>query len=132
MPLVLIQLMQWNNEPITEHNRKPLSVDWDPINSESRMANGTLRRYSVATKKNFSTSWDMIPKGVDFAVDGKWAGGAMVAFYEGLQGNAFELKITNIDATTETYVVMFSDFSKSIEKRGSQDFWNISVTMKEV
>jgi hypothetical protein len=131
MPLTLIQLMQWNDEPITEHNRKPLNVDFEPIQRDSRMANGRLRRYTVARKRKFSTSWDMLPKGVAFAVDGKWAGDAMVAFYLATPGS-FELKITNIDTTVETYQVMFTDFSKEIVKRGALDFWNISVSMEEV
>lgn len=131
MALTLIQLMKWNGTPITEHNRKGLSIDFEPIERDSRMANGRLRRYRVANKRTFSTSWDMLPKGVSFAVDGKWAGGAMESFYNSNPG-AFELKLYNIDATVETYTVMFSDFSKEIVKRGAYDFWNISVTMKEV
>jgi hypothetical protein len=131
MALTLIQLMKWNGNQITEHNRKPLSIDFDPIQRDARMANGRLRRYTVAKKRKFSTSWDMIPKGVTFAVDGKWSGDAMLAFYLANPGS-FTLTITNIDATVETYQVMFSDFSRSIEKRGAQDFWNISVSMDEV
>lgn len=131
MALSLIQLMQWNGTPITEHNRKPLAIDFDPIQSDKRMANGRLRRYTVARKRKFSTSWDMIPKGITFAVDGQWAGDAMIAFYQSNPGS-FELKITNIDETVETYQVMFTDFSYSIEKRGAYDFWNISVSMDEV
>lgn len=131
MALSLIQLMQWNDTPITEHNRKALSIDFDPIQSDKRMANGRLRRYTVARKRKFSTSWDMIPKGITFSVDGQWSGDAMVAFYQSNPGS-FELKITNIDETVETYQVMFTDFSYSVEKRGAYDFWNISVSMDEV
>jgi len=131
MALTLIQLMQWNDNPITEHNRKSLNIDFEPIQRDSRMANGRLRRYTVAKKRKFSTSWDMLPKGVAFAVDGKWAGDAMVDFYLANPGS-FELTITNIDTTVETYQVMFTDFSKEIVKRGAYDFWNISVSMEEV
>lgn len=131
MALTLIQLMQWNDNPITEHNRKPLNIDIEPIQRDARMANGRLRRYTVAKKKKFSTSWDMLPKGVEFAVDGKWAGGAMEAFHAATPGS-FELTITNIDTVVETYQVMFTDFSKEIVKRGAYDFWNISVSMEEV
>jgi hypothetical protein len=131
MPLVLVQLMKWNDNPITEHNRKVLNIDPEEIARESRMANATKRKYYIARKKSFSVSWDMLPKNVSFAVDGAWAGGAIESFYNSTFG-PFELELTNIDATTETYQVMFSDFSKEIVKRGTQDFWNISVTMEEV
>jgi hypothetical protein len=123
--------MKWNGNPITEHNRKPLNIDIDRIERSQRMANGHLRKYIVAKKKKFSVSWDMLPKGVSFAVDGKWAGGAIESFCD-TQNDSFTLEITNIDATVETYTVMISDFSKEIVKRGTQDFWNISVTMEEV
>jgi hypothetical protein len=73
----------------------------------------------------------MLPKGVSFAVDGKWAGDAIESFYATTKG-AFTLEIHNIDGVVDTYTVMFSDFSKEIVKRGTQDFWNISVTMEEV
>jgi hypothetical protein len=122
--------MKWDDNPITEHNRKPLDISPDRIERKQRMANGTMRKYTVATKRTFSTSWDMLPKGVSFAVDGKWAGGAIENFYMTTNG-PFELKLYNIDGTTETYTVMFSDFSKEITKRGAQDFWSINVTMEE-
>lgn len=131
MPLVLIQLMKWNGNAITEHNRKPLNIDVERIERATRMANGKMRKYVVADKKTFSTSWDMIPKGVSFAVDGKWSGDGIEQFYNNQKGS-FNLEIKNIDGTSESYTVMFSDFSKEIVKRGAQDFWNISVTMEEV
>lgn len=131
MTLALVQLMKWNDNPITEHNRKPLNIDPDRIERKARMANGTMRKYTTTTKKTFAVSWDMLPKGVSFAVDGAWAGGAIEAFYNATTG-PFELELTNIDTTVETYTVMFSDFSKEIVKRGAFDFWNISVTMEEV
>lgn len=131
MALTLIQLMKWNDNPITEHNRKPLNIDPERIERKARMVNGRMRKYVVADKKTFSTSWDMLPKGVAFAVDGKWSGDAIEAFYNSTKGS-FELELTNIDGTIETYTVMFADFSKEIVKRGAYDFWNISVTMEEV
>jgi hypothetical protein len=131
MPLVLVQLMKWNGNAITEHNRKPLNIDVERIERAKRMANGQMRKYVVADKKTFSTSWDMLPKGVSFAVDGKWSGGAIESFYNSNKGS-FTLEIKNIDETTESYTVMFTDFSKEITKRGAQDFWSISVTMEEV
>jgi hypothetical protein len=123
--------MKWNDNPITEHNRKALNIDPERIERSQRMANGRLRKYVVADKKKFSTSWDMLPKDMAFAVDGKWAGDEIVNFYNITKGS-FTLTITNGDDSTETYTVMFSDFSKEIVKRGAYDFWNISVTMEEV
>lgn len=129
--LTLKQLMKWNDTPITEHNRKALNIDPNRIERSTRMANGRMRKYVVADKQQFSVSWDMLPKGTAFTVDGKWGGDAIVAFYNATKGS-FTLTITNGDDTTETYTVMFTDFSKEIVKRGAYDFWNISCSMEEV
>lgn len=129
--LTLKQLMKWNDNPITEHNRKSLNFDPDRIERSQRMANGRLRKYVVADKEQFSVSWDMLPKGSTFSVDGKWSGDEIVNFYKTTKGS-FTLTITNGDDTTETYTVVFTDFSKEIVKRGAYDFWNISCSMEEV
>lgn len=136
-PLSLIQLMKWNGTAITEHNRKPLSIDVERIERKSRMVNGTMRKYVVADKHTFSTSWDMLPKAALKTVDAKWGGYDIEKFYNAQKGS-FTLTVTDIslgagEASLSTdYTVMFSNFSKEITKRGVLDFWTISVTMEEV
>lgn len=125
------QLMTWNNNKISDHNRAELGITTERIETKKRMANGTMRKYVVADKKSFSTSWTDLPHSKDFTVDGFWGGKEMEAFYS-LNAGEFTLKITNGDGTTETYKVMFSDFSKNLKKRGLYDFWDITVTMEEV
>jgi hypothetical protein len=55
----------------------------------------------------------------------------MTAFYESTFGE-FDLEITYGNGTTETFSVMFSDFSSGISKRGLYDFWEVSATMEQV
>ena len=131
MTFVRPRLMRWNNNAITDHNREALGISVERIEKKQRMANGTMRKYVVADKRTFSTSWEMLPKKTADTVDGFWGGEAMETFYNANAGS-FTLEVTDGDGTVNTYSVMFSEFSKEITKRGSKDFWQISVSMEEV
>jgi ATP adenylyltransferase/5',5'''-P-1,P-4-tetraphosphate phosphorylase II len=133
MPMTFTRprLMRWNGNAVTDHNRQALSVDVERIEKKQRMANGTLRKYIVADKRTFGTSWTMLPKLSSQTVDGFWGADAIEQFYNTVTGT-FSLELSDGDSETYTYNVMFSDFSKSISKRGSVDFWEISVTLEEV
>ncbi|QIQ62925.1 minor tail protein [Streptomyces phage Moab] len=131
MTFVRPRLMRWNGNAVTDHNRQALSIDVERIEKKQRMANGTLRKYIVADKRSFSTSWQMLPKLTNKTVDGFWGADAIEEFYNTI-GGSFSLEISDGDGEVNTYNVMFSDFSKTITKRGSVDFWEISVSMEEV
>lgn len=136
----------WNK--ITDHNRGPLSITVERIQKQNRMADGTLRRYSVSKKRTFNVSWDMIPSkrnatyggktGIT-TVDGGWAGEDIETFHNANNGRIYmklrkgadEAKAIS-DGTIETVQVMISDFSKEIVKRGIVDFWSLSITMEEI
>ncbi|QZE11636.1 minor tail protein [Streptomyces phage Karp] len=125
------RLMRWNGNAITDHNRAQLSIDVERLEKKQRMANGTLRKYIVADKRNFSTSWSMLPKLSTQTVDGFWGAEAIEQFYNTVTGS-FSLELTDGDGEVYDYTVMFADFSKSVTKRGSVDFWEISVSLEEV
>jgi hypothetical protein len=73
----------------------------------------------------------MLPKLSAQTADGFWGADAIEQFYDSTTGS-FSLEISDADTETYTYNVMFSDFSKSITKRASVDFWEINVTMEQV
>lgn len=125
------RLMRWNGNAVTDHNRQQLSIDVERIEKKQRMANGILRKYIVADKRTFQTSWNMLPKLTSQTVDGYWGADAIETFYNTVTGS-FSLEISDGDTEVNTYNVMFSDFSRNVVKRGSVDFWEISVTMEEV
>ena len=133
MPVTLSKprLMRWNGNAVTDHNRAQLGIDVERIEKKQRMANGTLRKYIIADKRTFSTSWSMLPKLSSQTVDGFWGGEAIETFYNSNPGS-FSLEITDADGEATTYTVMFADFSRTISKRGSVDFWEISLSMEEV
>lgn len=124
-------IMMWGGQKVTDHNRSELSVDVERIQTVKRMANGRMRKYVVADKRSFSVSWKDLPDNRAYTVDGFWGGRDIEAFYNANAGE-FELKVTNGNGTVETFTVVFTDFSKTISKRGEFDFWQISVQMEEV
>lgn len=124
-------LMEWNNNKITDHNRSPLSVDVDRIETTKRMANGTLRKYVVADKRKFGVSWDDLPFNAANTVDGYWGGREIESFYNNNAGQ-FTLKITNGDGQVDSFSVVFTTYSRDLSKRGLYDFWDLNLEMEEI
>lgn len=124
--------MYWGTSKVSDHNRAPLQVSYEFIERKARMAKGTLRKYQVAKKRTWSTSWDMLPTFSPEVVDGGMTAAAMETFVNNNPG-AFTLTLRDGAGNQETAKVMFSDFSKEIQKRGdTNDFWSVSVTLEEV
>jgi hypothetical protein len=46
---------------LTDHNRNEININPIVIEKESRMANGTLRKFVVSKKDIVSVSWDLVP-----------------------------------------------------------------------
>lgn len=124
--------MAWAGSDITEHNRGPIDVTFKRIESSKRMAGGTLRKYVIADKKEWSTSWKMLPDATVGALDKKWAGTAMEAFYNSTPGE-FTLSIKDgVGGAVTNYQVVFTNFSKVVNKRGKYDVWDVDVTLEQV
>lgn len=136
----------WNK--VSDHNRSPLSINFERLETKNRMVDATLRRYSVAKKRTFQLSWTMFPSKRDntyagktaiTTVDGGWAGEDIENFHNTVDG-AFKVKLRKgndeakaiSDGTIEIVTVMISDFSKIVEKRGVVDLWSLDITLEEV
>ena len=133
---------------LSEHNRQPLSLEHNRIEKSQRMSNGTLRKFFIADKKNFSTSWEMLPSRSDLTVDGGYGAVDLQEFYSTIGTNTFKIKIVygqklsgqNTVAREEYYTVNFTSCSFSVLKRNvkgkitdpSQEFWSVSISMEEV
>lgn len=150
-------IMFWQDQngefqKITDHGRAPLSESYEVIERKSRMADGTLRKYVVAKKRNWSTSWSTLPSrngvGGMNTVDGGWSGKQMEDYYN-TQDGSFLMLLRNGSAINQPmpavsatlpfennnfYMarVMFSDFTKDVTHRGPTDIWEVSVTLEEV
>lgn len=124
--------MAWERNPITDHNRGPVSTSYEKIMTEKRMIEGTLRRFVLAEKKTFKVDWKDLYTNSEFVVDGFWSFDEMKRFYENTPGD-FVLTLTEGNGTSTSVIVVFKDFSYSITKRGTKtDLCDLSVTLEEV
>lgn len=153
-------LVYWNVEgglkKISDHNRSPVREEIERIENKKRMANGTLRRYSVTKKRTYSMDWSMLPstnkkeaQGGMATADGGFAGEDLERIHNTIntpfrmvmrRGSAkglatptpTEAQLPYSDDNFYIVNVMISDFSKEIVKRGKVDLWNVSITLEEV
>jgi hypothetical protein len=129
---------------LSDHNRQPLSISYELIEKSQRTANGTMRKYVVASKRTFSTSWEMLPSVSSQTVDGYMGAQELVKFYQDNNNKSVTLKVyaggisspTQPKASaTETISTsaFISNFEATIVKRlGGIDYWNVSISFVEV
>lgn len=130
---VIPSLLTFDGQEVTEHNRQPMSVSPTPSMQEKRMVNATLRRYVVAVKRKWSISWSDTFSKAEWVVDGYMSGEEIKDFYEDMNMGEFMLGITYGDGSTEEVLVMFDDFSHTVNKRTTDfDIWDFDVSLVEV
>lgn len=131
---------------VSEHNRSEFSMNPIRIEQQVRMANGYLRKYFTAEKKQFTLSWDMLPSFRNETVDGAWGAEDLKYFYETSGKGSFRIRINPTVWSPETYLedssslllddytytVVFTSCNFAITKRGIQPYWNVSMTLEEV
>ncbi len=140
MPTLTNTIMYWHNGStfvqVTDHNRGSLSTDYERIERKQRMADGTLRRHTVAKKRTWSCSWEMLPNtnagtGMHTA-DGGMAGEDIEAFHD-VNDGAFQMQLRKGSGTITVVNVMIAEYSREVVKRGpNTDLWNMSITLEEV
>ena len=137
---------------LTDHNREPLDVSPELIESQSRMANGKMRKYVVAQKNKVSVSWKYVPSKTAQAVDGFYAGAWLESFYKSNAGMPIYLKVVSSEldpdaamgsvpsgtfATAQTgfkiYNVFMTNFSKTIIHRTKvSDYIDMNIEFTEI
>lgn len=126
-------IMHWDAEKVSDHGRGPLTVTPERIERKERMVDGTMRKYFVAIKHTFSTSWENLPSlpGTNGPVDGGLSAKEMEAFSRDVN-DPFTLTLRDGQGETETFNVYIEEFSYEINKRGVVDWWNVDLTLVEV
>ena len=133
---------------LSEHNRQPLSIGQNRIQKVTRMSNGTLRKFFIADKREFSTSWNMLPSFSNMTVDAGYGAVDLKSYFESAKGQGiFKLKIvygknqtTPFADREEIFTVSFTSCSFEVIKRNvknlsadpAQEFWNVSIAMEQV
>jgi hypothetical protein len=117
---------------LSDHNRSAINVTMDRIENRKRMADGTMRTFVVATKRQWKASWEDLPRDNNQTADGFWGAISLIDFYQSTLGS-FELVITDGTNATETAVVMFDSFDFKLSKRSLYtDFYDIDLSVVEV
>ena len=137
---------------LTDHNREPIGFSTELIETQSRMANGKMRKYVVAQKNNISCSWKYVPSKQSECVDGFYSAAWLESFYKSNVGLPIYLKVVSSEldpdpavgsvpsgtfATAQTgsktYSVFMSDFSKNIINRTKlSDYVDMSIEFTEI
>jgi hypothetical protein len=138
---------------LTDHNRSEIEISPELIESQSRMANGKMRKYVVAVKNNISTSWEYVPSKTSECVDGNYGGAWLESFYKANVGvpiyvrvisseidpdqsaGAVPLDINFKTAATgsKVYTAFMTNFSKTIIHRTKvSDYLNMSIDFTEI
>ena len=129
-----------SNNVITDHNRAPLTISNERIETRTRMVDGTLRVNFIATKLRVSASWDLVPSLGTQCVDNRtgstvFGGQELKNLYETSNGNPLTVRITSKSSAGD-YVekqMVFASFEYTVAKRGPHfDLVNMSVELEEV
>ena len=101
-----------NWHKLTDHNRQEIEIKPTVIEKESRMANGTLRKFVIAKKDIISVSWDYIPTRTYIlkddlvtkeylTVDENYAAGWIESFYKANLNIPISIKIVSSEYNIE-------------------------------
>jgi len=141
---IQVSLDNVNWQKLTDHNRDPISVSQEIIESQSRMANGRMKKYVVAQKNNISVSWSYVPSKTSETADLNHGAAWIESFYKTNVGSPIYLKVVSSELNQsgifvtsqdgfEVYTVFMSNFSKTIINRTKiSDYVNISIDFTEI
>lgn len=138
---------------ITDHNRQPIDIAPELIESANRMANGKMRKYVIAKKNKISTSWSYVPTKTSESADGNYGPAWLESFYNANVGIPIYLRVTSSEidpvatlggvpldfnfkssvSGSQSYTVFITSFSKTIIHRTTKcDYVDMSIEFTEV
>lgn len=85
---------------LSDHNRQDLQISYEQIEKTARMANGTTRKYVIATKKSFPFNWSNLYTNDYNTVDGYAGAESLRRFYETYNGSPLQIKVYTTDYST--------------------------------
>jgi hypothetical protein len=117
---------------VSDHNRSEIDISYERIENRKRMADGTMRTFVVAQKRNWKTSWKDLPREDQQTADGFMGAESLKTWYDNHLGS-FQLVITDGENDTETVWVMFDNFNCAISKRSVYtDLYEVDMSLVEV
>jgi hypothetical protein len=141
---IQVSLDNVNWQKLTDHNREPISVSTELIESQARMANGRMRKYVVSQKNTISASWSYVPSKTSETADLNHGAAWLDSFYRANVGSPIYLKVVEsglnssgdfITAknTSKVYTVFMTNFSKTtINRTKISDYVSMSIDFTEI
>jgi hypothetical protein len=141
---IQVSLDNVNWQKLTDHNRDPIDISTEIIETQARMANGRMKKYIVAQKNTISVSWNYVPSKTSETADLNHGAAWIESFYRSNVGSPIYLKVVASELNSsgnfvtaktgsEVYTVFMSNFSKSIINRTKiSDYVNMSIDFTEV
>jgi hypothetical protein len=149
---IQLSLDNVNWQKLTDHNREPIDISTEIIETQARMANGRMKKYVVAQKNTISVSWSYVPSRTSETVDQNYSAAWLESFYKSNAGVPIHLKVVSSEldpdaaigalpsgtfATAQygskSYTVFMNNFSKTIVNRTKiSDYVNMSIDFTEV
>lgn len=149
---IQLSLDNVNWQKLTDHNRDPIAISQELIESQSRMANGKMRKYVISNKTNISVAWTYVPSKTSETADLNYSAAWLESFYKANAGVPIYLKVVSSEldpdpsigslpsgtfATAQTgskvYTVFMNNFSKLVINRTKvSDYVNMSIDFTEI
>jgi hypothetical protein len=149
---IQVSLDNVNWQKLTDHNREPIDISTQIIETQARMANGRMKKYVVAQKNTITVSWTYVPSRTSETVDQNYSAAWLESFYKSNAGIPIHLKIVSSEldpdaaigslpsgtfATAQygskVYNVFMNNFSKNIINRTKlSDYVDMSIEFTEI
>jgi hypothetical protein len=141
---IQVSLDNVNWQKLTDHNRDPIDISTEVIETQARMANGRMKKYVVAQKNTISVSWNYVPSKTSETADLNHGAAWIESFYRSNVGSPIYLKVVASELNSsgnfvtaktgsEVYTVFMNSFSKTIVNRTRiSDYVNMSIDFTEV
>jgi hypothetical protein len=125
-------VLAFNGTQVSDHNRSPLSIEYERLENKVRTQRGVLRKYHRADKRTIGCSWDKLPENDGHTVDYGMGAGELIDFHKATTG-AFTVTVTFDTGVTETLTMVFADFSAELlSRKGNVNLYAVNLSLEEV
>jgi hypothetical protein len=87
---------------LTDHNRDAISISQELIETQERMANGTMRKYVISQKDTISVSWSYVPSRTSETADLNNGAAWIESFYRANVRTPVYLKVVSSEIDPDT------------------------------
>jgi hypothetical protein len=129
-------LVQYGDTPVTPLSTINRQIDCSKqkIVREHVLADGSLKRDLVATKRTWTLSWDYLPSRTSDVLDGGLGTDALEALYDLTGTLSFRFPDDDGSYSTVTVLPSADGFKKKVQLRRASGLhlWNVSLTLREI